>query len=99
MSQEHLDRRSFCKLAAGTMALVTGPSAVQGANIPLSVKRSIAHHLGPDFSDLQGMFVIDPSVCWAMADDFGHYIHRMPIGVLFPRSVQDIQKTIRYANA
>src|SRR5262245_29001902 len=88
---QQFDRRSFCKFAAaGTVAfLVEGKLAY--------ADKLAAHPLVSDLPKLDGVFVFDSAVCRAMADDFGHYVHRMPLGVLFPRSVQDVQKIVRYA--
>ncbi|HEV2880069.1 MAG TPA: FAD-binding protein [Pyrinomonadaceae bacterium] len=56
--------------------------------------------VGGDFSQLpplDGTLVTDPASLAAIADDFGHMIHRTPIAVLRPGSVEDVVKLVRFA--
>jgi cytokinin dehydrogenase len=46
---------------------------------------------------LDGTLTTDPESLAAVADDFGHIIHRTPIAVLRPGSVDDIVKIVRFA--
>lgn len=46
---------------------------------------------------LDGTLNTDPASLAAAADDFGHIIHRMPVAVLRPGSVEDIVKMVRFA--
>jgi FAD/FMN-containing dehydrogenase len=48
--------------------------------------------------DLDGELVVDSSSRAEAADDYGHIAHRVPIAVLRPGSVLDIQKLVRFAN-
>jgi FAD/FMN-containing dehydrogenase len=48
---------------------------------------------------LDGQLLVDPATLAAAADDFGHIVHRTPIAVLEPGSVDDIVKVVRFANA
>jgi FAD/FMN-containing dehydrogenase len=53
-----------------------------------------------DFSllpPLDGTLVTDPASLAAVADDFGHMIHRTPVAVLRPGSVEDVVKMVRFA--
>jgi len=53
-----------------------------------------------DFSQLpplDGTLSTDPSALAAAADDFGHLIHRTPVAVLRPGSVEDVVKMVRFA--
>jgi hypothetical protein len=55
---------------------------------------------GGDFSQLpplDGTLVTDPASLAAVADDFGHMIHRTPVAVLRPGSVEDVAKLVRFA--
>lgn len=55
---------------------------------------------GGDFAQLpplDGTFSTDPASLAAAADDFGHIIHRTPVAVLRPGSVEDIVKIVRFA--
>jgi FAD/FMN-containing dehydrogenase len=94
------DRRSVLKLAGGTVAYWAGSSLVHGAElIPANLKKSIAFQLAGGLPKLDGVFVFDDAVCRAMAADYGHYVHKVPVGVLFPKSAADIRKTVKYARA
>jgi cytokinin dehydrogenase len=48
--------------------------------------------------DLDGELVLDPAALAAAADDYGHLVHRTPVAVLRPGSVQDVVRMVRYAN-
>jgi cytokinin dehydrogenase len=48
--------------------------------------------------DLDGSLVVDPSSLAHAADDYGHIVHRVPLAVLRPGSVADVQKLVRFAN-
>ena len=55
-----------------------------------------------DFSQLpplDGTLATDPTTLAAIADDFGHIIHRTPVAVLRPGSVEDVVKMVRFARA
>jgi len=51
-----------------------------------------------DLADLSGTLLFDDAARQAAADDFGHIVHRLPIAVLKPGSVQDIVKLVQFAN-
>jgi cytokinin dehydrogenase len=46
---------------------------------------------------LDGTLTTDPASLAAAADDFGHIIHRTPVAVLRPGSVEDVVKLVRFA--
>lgn len=48
---------------------------------------------------LDGELTTDPAARQEAADDYGHIVHRLPVAVLRPRSVDDIAVMIRYARA
>jgi FAD/FMN-containing dehydrogenase len=53
-----------------------------------------------DFSQLpplDGTLTTDPAALAAVADDFGHIVHRTPVAVLRPGSVEDVVKLVRFA--
>jgi hypothetical protein len=55
---------------------------------------------GGDFSQLpplDGTLTTDPASLAAAADDFGHLVHRTPVAVLRPGSVEDVVKLTRFA--
>jgi hypothetical protein len=62
----------------------------------------VAAATGGDFSQLpplDGTLTTDPASLASFADDFGHIIHRTPLAVLRPGSVEDIVKMVRFARA
>ena len=46
---------------------------------------------------LDGTLTTDPASLAAAADDFGHLVHRTPVAVLRPGSVEDVSKLVRFA--
>jgi FAD/FMN-containing dehydrogenase len=46
---------------------------------------------------LDGTLTTDPAALAAAADDFGHIIHRTPVAVLRPGSVEDVVRMVRFA--
>jgi cytokinin dehydrogenase len=48
---------------------------------------------------LDGQLLVDPTTLAEAADDFGHIVHRTPIAVLVPGSVQDIVRLVLFARA
>ena len=48
---------------------------------------------------LDGTLATDPASLAAVADDFGHIVHRTPVAVLRPGSVEDVAKVVRFARA
>jgi cytokinin dehydrogenase len=48
---------------------------------------------------LDGFVSTDPAALAAAADDFGHIVHRMPVAVLYPASVNDVVAVVKYARA
>jgi cytokinin dehydrogenase len=47
---------------------------------------------------LDGELLVDEASRAAVADDYGHMVHRMSAAVLRPGSVRDIRKVVRFAN-
>jgi FAD/FMN-containing dehydrogenase len=48
---------------------------------------------------LDGVLTTDSKALAAAADDWGHIVHRTPVAVLFPGSVEDIVKMVKFARA
>jgi FAD/FMN-containing dehydrogenase len=53
--------------------------------------------LAEDFPDFDGVLLLDDASRTATADDFGHIIHRQPLAVLKPGSVDDVVKLVQFA--
>ncbi len=100
---ESISRRSFLGSVAASVAFAANgqlafSEEVSGAE-QMRIRESLAGRLAAELPPFDGIFVFDQSVCRAMATDYGHYIHHMPLGALFPKSVMDVQKAVRYANS
>ncbi len=52
----------------------------------------------PPVPQLDGELLVEGDALAQAADDFGHIVRRYPLAVLRPRSVDDIQKIVIYAN-
>src|SRR6202162_3723382 len=88
--QRNISRRDFGKRLAGGAALF----ALQPAwNYPAA-----AQSLRNDLKDLSGELNFDDAVLQAAADDFGHVVHKRPVGLLRPGAAQDIAKLLQFAN-
>ncbi len=85
MVAEPLTRRSFMKSAAASMMSIGRRST--GRSSQLS-----------QLPGLDGELVFDDTSRRAAADDSGHHVHRLPIAVLRPGSVNDILGIVAYAN-
>src|SRR5688572_21435377 len=46
--------------------------------------------------DLDGMVTTDPAAVAPYGSDAGSIVHNIPVAVLFPGSVRDIQKMVRF---
>ena len=100
---ESISRRTFLGSVAASVAFTANgrlafSQEVSGAQ-QMRIRESLAGHFATDLPSFDGIFVFDQSVCRAMATDYGHYVHNMPLGALFPKSVMDVQKAVRYANS
>src|SRR5277367_6632654 len=101
MIMESISRRAFVGSVATAFAVsgqLAFPQSVSSTEQE-RIRRSLVGRLSASLPSFDGIFVFDQSVCRAMATDYGHYIHHMPLGALFPKSVTDVQKAVRYANS
>ena len=53
--------------------------------------------LAEDFPTFDGVLLLDDASRSAAADDFGHLVHRQPLAVLRPGSVNDVVKLVQFA--
>ena len=95
---EPLSRRAFLRQAAGGMAIIgfntRHDSWLTAADRPGSLAAGDVET--PQFD---GQLVTDEAALDAAADDFGHIVHRRPMAVLRPGSVDDIVTLVRYARS
>lgn len=86
-------RRDFVRgLAAG--ALITGFNPATGNWI----SGSIRHKTVIDLPPLTGLLLFDDTDIAAAADDFGHIVHRRPVAVLQPGSIEDVASMLRFCS-
>lgn len=93
--KNNISRRNFLKgMLTGTVVVgfdtifrtwIT-PAELLSASLP-----------APDFPTFEGDLLVDETSLEIAADDFGHIVHRSPIAVLRPGSVNDIVRLIRFA--
>ena len=90
-----ISRRTFLR---GTLA---GAIVVAGFDTGLRswVSAAELEHatLAEDFPAFDGVLLLDDASRAAAADDFGHLVHRQPLAVLKPASVNDVVKLIGFA--
>jgi cytokinin dehydrogenase len=86
-------RRSFLiGLAAG--AVVVGFDPLTRSWVTPAVAAPGLEHVPP----LDGELLTDPTSLQNAADDFGHIVHRTPVAVLRPGSINDIVVMVRFCN-
>jgi cytokinin dehydrogenase len=92
--ERRISRREFGKrLATGAALLALHPSCT--STQPSLPKGQLLRN---DLTDLSGTLLLGDAERQAAADDFGHIVHRMPVAVLRPGSVDDVVKLVRFAN-
>ena len=101
MSRSTVSRRDFLFRAGASLALLAEtPAALSAVSIRPTNRvphGSIAARLAEELPPFDGVFVADDATCEAMATDWGHYLHRVPLGVLFPKSARDFSRVVTYA--
>ena len=100
---EPISRRTFLGSVAASVAFTANGQLAFSQEVPgaqqMRIRESLAGRLAADLPAFDGVFVFDQSVCRAMATDYGHHIHHLPLGALLPKSVMDVQKAVRFANS
>lgn len=91
-----ISRRTFLR---GTLA---GAIVVAGFDTSLRSWVSAAEidhatALAEDFPSFDGLLLLDDASRAAAADDFGHLVHRQPLAVLKPGSVNDVVRLVQFA--
>lgn len=94
---EDISRRTFLR---GT---ITGAVVVAGFDTGLRswvTAAELDHRAtapAEDFPAFDGVLLLDDASRAAAADDFGHFVHRQPLAVLRPGSVNDVVELVRFA--
>lgn len=50
------------------------------------------------FPEFDGLLLIDEPTLTAVAEDYGHIVHRRPLAVLQPQNSQDVAKMVKFAS-
>lgn len=90
------------KRGMGRRSFLQGALAVAAVTAFDPVNQSWATEPGPAtlaLPEFNGELLLDLATRTAAEDDFGHIVHRLPLAVLVPRSVEDIVKMVRFARA
>ena len=86
-------RRTLVKgLLGGAAALVLGFDPVHRS----WVTSALADPRAIRIPDLDGVLLTDAASIAPFADDFGHVVHRTPLAVLQPGSVEDVVRAVRF---
>jgi cytokinin dehydrogenase len=88
------------KVQMSRRAVLGGAAAAVVAFDPVNIGWLTAADATPGIRvpDLDGALLLDDASRSAVADDYGHIVHRKPVAVLRPGSVRDIQKVIRFCD-
>lgn len=91
MNSNRISRRDFLKVAM-TGVIVVGFDPIHRSWVTAALARPYL-----ELPPLDGVLLTDPASLSVVADDFGHIIHRQPIALLKPGSVDDIIRMVQYA--
>ncbi|HEV7651680.1 MAG TPA: FAD-binding protein [Actinophytocola sp.] len=92
------NRRAVLAGGLAAAASVVGVAGVAGANA-LSSQDSAGLRPNNPPGGLNGRIHFDQATRDAAADDFGHIVHKTPVGVLTPESSRDVETTVRWTRA
>lgn len=95
MMSKQISRRTFLRGVTMSAMVVGFDLRFRSWLTPLDLPSAIMP--APDFPEFEGELLTDEATLDAAADDFGHIVHRRPIAVLRPGSVNDIIKLIGFA--
>ena len=91
-----ISRRSFLRGTVASAVVVAGfDTGLRSWVSAAEIDRATA--LAEDFPTFDGALLLDDASRAAAADDFGHLVHRQPIAVLKPGSVDDVVKLVQFA--
>jgi FAD/FMN-containing dehydrogenase len=95
MSGEISRRRFLRGTLAGAVVVAGFDTSLRSWVSAAEIERATA--LAEDFPSFDGMLLLDDASRAAAADDFGHLVHRQPLAVLKPGSVNDVVKLVQFA--
>lgn len=95
-----ISRRELLKLGASSLIYVVAGQLFFGNKVDAEVVRRFNDleiiNLLKDLPKFDGLFTIETNILNLFADDFGHSVHQMPLGVLKPANSMDIQKMAEF---
>jgi len=95
-----ISRRELLKLGASSLAYIIAGQIFFGEKVSAEVVRRFSDldiiNLLKDLPKFDGLFTIETNILNLFADDFGHSVHQMPLGVLKPANSMDIQKIAEF---
>lgn len=92
-----ISRRTFLRgTLAGTIVIAGFDTGLRSWVSAAELEHG-ATALAQDFPTFDGVLLLDEGSRAAAADDFGHLVHRQPVAVLRPGSVDDVVKLVRFA--
>jgi FAD/FMN-containing dehydrogenase len=92
-----ISRRAFLRGTLAGTIVVAGFDTGLRSWVSAAELEHQATTLAEDFPDFDGALLLDDASRAAAADDFGHLVHRQPLAVLKPGSVNDVVKLVRFA--
>ena len=92
-----ISRRTFLRGTLAGAVVVTGFDTALRSWVSAAELAHPSTALAEDFPDFDGTLLLDDASRAAAADDFGHFVHRQPLAVLKPGSVDDVVKLVRFA--
>jgi len=92
-----ISRRTFLRGTLAGAIVVAGFDTGLRSWVSAAELEHRASALAEDFPDFDGVLLLDDASRAAAADDFGHLVHRQPVAVLKPGSVNDVVKLVRFA--
>src|SRR5688572_19096006 len=92
-----ISRRTFLRGTLAGAIVVAGFDTGLRSWVSAAELEQRATALAEDFPNFNGELLLDDASRAAAADDFGHLVHRQPLAVLKPGSVNDVVKLVRFA--
>lgn len=92
-----ISRRTFLRGTVAGAIVVAGFDPRLRSWVSAAELEHSSTALAEDFPAFDGVLLLDPASRAAAADDFGHFVHRQPLAVLRPGSVNDVVELVRFA--
>src|SRR5919107_1504364 len=92
-----ISRRTFLRGTLAGAIVVAGFDTGLRSWVSAAELEHRATALAEDFPVFDGVLLLDDASRAAAADDFGHLVHRQPVAVLKPGSVNDVVELVRFA--